>query len=1124
MRNFERPAKTKKSFLATEFHGSLSLLRFNRQGILSHFGRCFVESRMCFGAAGKWTIIGIVAGILLFFTFNIPAVAQQFDQKLYSEMRWRCIGPFRGGRTVAITGVPHQPNVFYMAAVNGGVWKTTDFGNTWNPIFDDQPTGSVGALAVAPSDPNIIYVGSGEGLQRPDLAVGDGIYKSTDAGKTWTHLGLRDAQQITAILVDPKDANRVFVAAEGHPYGPNTERGVFRSNDGGQSFQKVLYKDENTGAADLAFDSKNPQTVYAVLWAARVAPWEVRSGGSIYIAGSGLFKSTDGGDTWRPLTKGLPTAADELGRMGIAVAPSQPNRIYVSAEAKRGVAGIYRSDDAGESWQHVNDDRRIGGRGPGAMGIAVAPDNPDEIYVANTTTWKSTDGGKTFVGFKGAPGGDDYQRIWISTENPQIIALSADQGAEISVNRGATWSSWYNQPTAQFYHVTTDNRFPYWVYGAQQESGSAGTLSRSDYGEITFREWHPVGVFEYGYIAVDPLDSNILYGARLTRTNQELGEVADITPEPIRRGEYRYDRTLPVVFSPLDPHALFFSTNVLFKSTDRGNSWQVISPDLTRESYAIPANLGAFAVADPEKGKHRGVIYAVAPSFKEVNTIWAGTDDGLMDITRDGGKSWQNVTPPQLVPWSKVSVLEASHFDAGTAYAAINSFRLDDLRPHIYRTRDFGKSWQQITHGLPGNAPSNVVREDPIRKGLLYAGTETSVYVSFDDGDNWQPLQLNLPHTSMRDLAIHGDDLIVGTHGRSFWILDDVTPLRQLGDEVAKFGVYLFAPQEAIRFRWNRGTDTPLTPEVPAGKNPPDGAIIDYYLASSWSTPVTLEVFDAQDHLVRRYASTDKPKPIEKIAAENPIPMYWVRPTKILSGEAGMHRFVWDLHYPPPDSLGHEYPISAIYQDTPELPLGEFALPGRYIVKLTVNGQSYSQPLVLKTDPRIKTSEADLGKQFEMQSGAVEGMNESFASLQQVQSLRAQLKDRAEKAGKGKLGDAIAALDKQAAELEGAAQSAFFGLPASGKQPEDFSSLNQHFGGILTVADSADAAPTTQATAAYREFKDALHTLLTRWAKIRQTEVPALNTLLKTGALEAVDPNAPLKAAPSADVDGDDEP
>jgi photosystem II stability/assembly factor-like uncharacterized protein len=1082
---------------------------------------------MRISTAGKWLIVGILIASIFGASADAQQldqkVGQQFDQKFLSDMRWRCIGPFRGGRTVAISGVPHEPNVFYMAAVNGGVWKTTDFGNTWNPIFDDQPTGSVGALAVAPSDPNIIYVGSGEGLQRPDLATGDGIYKSTDAGKSWAHLGLRDAQQITAILVDPKDSNRVFVAAEGHPYGPNAERGVFRSTDGGKSFRKLLYKDENTGAADLAFDPANPQIIYAVLWAARVAPWEVRSGESFISAGSGLFKSTDGGDNWRPLTKGLPEAADGLGRIGIAVSRSEPNRVYVTVEAKKN-AGVYRSDDSGESWKQVNSDRRIGGRGPGAMGIAIAPDNPDVIYVANTTTWKSTDGGKTFVGFKGAPGGDDYQRIWISTENPQVIALSSDQGAVISVNGGATWSTWYNQPTAQFYHVTTDNRFPYWVYGSQQESGAAATLSRSDYGEITFRDWHLIGVFEYGYVAVDPLDSNILYGDWLTRTKQDIGEYAKVTPEPVRRGEYRYTRTLPVVFSPLEPHTLYFAANVLFKTTDAGNSWQVISPDLTRESYEIPANLGVFAAGDTEKGKHRGVIYAVAPSFKEANTIWAGTDDGLIQLTRDGGKSWQNVTPPQLKPWSKVSIIEASHFEAGTAYAAINSFRLDDLRAHIYRTRDYGKNWAEITNGIPDGGASNVVREDPARRGLLFAGTEGSVYFSINDGDDWQPLQLNLPHTSMRDLAIHGDDLIVATHGRSFWILDDVTPLRQLNADIAKENVHLFAPQEAIRFRWNRNPDTPLPPEFPAGKNPPDGAIIDYYFAENAKGAANLEIFDEQNHLVRRYSSTERAEPLEKTAGEHPIPMYWVRPTQILSGAAGMHRFVWDMHYAPPDSLGHEFPISAIVHDTPKHPLGAWALPGKYAVKLTVEGKSYSQSFVVKMDPRIKTSLADLRKQFEMQSGSIEGMNETFEALGKVRSVRAQLKERGAKAGKGALADAITALDKQAAELEGAAQSNFFGLPPGAKQAENFSSLNQHFGGILSVADSADAAPTTQATAVYRELEGDLEKLTARWTKIRQQDIPALNTELKKAGLTAVDPNRSPDTTPSADADGDDEP
>jgi photosystem II stability/assembly factor-like uncharacterized protein len=1070
---------------------------------------------------GPLRVIALVC--LLIVAFPVLSVgAQNYDPKLYSGMRWRCIGPFRGGRTVAISGVPQQPSVFYMAAVNGGVWKTNDFGNTWLPIFDEQTSGSVGALAVAPSDPNILYVGSGEGLQRPDLAVGDGFYKSIDAGKTWTHLGLRDAQQITAIVVDPRNPDRVFVSVQGHPYGPNTERGIFRSLDGGKTFEKVLYKDENTGGADLVMAPGNPQVLFAALWAARVAPWEIRSGESFVIPGSGLYKSTDGGGTWRQITKGLPGADDLLGRMGIAYAPSNPNRMYLTAEAKK-EPGIFRSEDGGESWQHVNEDHRIGGRGPGAMGIAVSPDNPDLIYVANTTTWKSTDGGKTFVGFKGAPGGDDYQHIWVNPSNAQTIALSSDQGAVISVNGGETWSSWYNQPSAQFYHVTTDNRFPYWVYGAQQESGSAAVMSRSDVGELTFREWSLPGVEEYGYIAVDPRDSNILYGGRITRTNQALNEYANVAPEPIRTGQYRYNRSLPIVFSPFDPGILYFAANVLFRTTDGGRSWQVISPDLTRETPEIPANLGAFSAGDPEKGKHRGTIYALAPSLKEAGTLWAGTDDGLIHITRDAGETWKNITPPQLTSWSKVSLLEASHFDAGTAYAAVNRFRLDDLKPHIYRTRDFGANWQEIVAGLPENAPINAVREDPVRKGLLFAGSETSVYVSFNEGDTWQSLQLNLPHTSMRDLAIHGDDLIVATHGRSFWILDDITPLRQLNDRIAESPVFFFQPQEALRWRSNRNPDTPLPPETPAGKNPADGAVLDYFLAAAATGPVTLEILDSTGATVRRYSSADPPLPMDKIAAEHPIPMYWVRPARTLSSAPGMHRFLWDLRGEPPKSLNKEFPISAIAHDTPLLPLGAWALPGSYTVRLTVDAQQFSQPLTVKMDPRIKTPVQDLEAQAALESGSVSGMNHSFDALGQVQSVRAQLKESLAKA-RGKLADSLAEFDKQCAALAGATTGTFFGTPPSGKQTESFSTLNQHFGQLLGLADSADAAPTTQANKVYAELTRELDSLLGRWNDLKQNSVPKLSSELQKAGLTALDINKPLNHDMSEAGGGDDEP
>jgi photosystem II stability/assembly factor-like uncharacterized protein len=907
-------------------------------------------------ALPKWLLAALLAPI---------ACAQTLGPELYGGLRWRMIGPFRGGRTVAASGVPGQPNVFYIAANNGGVWKSTDAGRVWKPVFDDQATGSIGALAVAPSDPRVIYVGSGEGLQRPDLSVGDGIYKSADAGQSWQHLdsnqALHDAQQISAIIVDPHDSQRVFAAVLGHPYGPNAERGVFRSTDGGATWQKVLYKDENTGAVDLAFDPSNAQTVYAVLWAARQAPWEI--GESFKGPGSGLFKSTDGGSTWQPLTGGLPTVAEGLGRIGIAIAPSDPRRMYALVDANANAGGVYRSNDAGATWQRINHEERVWGRGSDFACVRVDPKDKDVIYIANTSTYRSMDGGATFTSIKGAPGGDDYHTIWINPEDPSIILLASDQGATISLNGGETWSSWYNQPTAQFYHVITDNRFPYWVYGGQQESGSVGTASRGDDGGINFRDWHPVGVEEYGYVAPDPLHPGIIYGGKVTRYDQATGEVQSVGPSLGRRGgKYRFVRTMPLLFSPVDPHILYLGSQYLLRTVNGGQSWEEISPDLTRASYEIPPSLGVFTSADPEKGKHRGVIYTIAPSYKDGNVIWVGTDDGLIHITRDAGKTWTNVTPPALTPWSKVSVMDASHFDTASAYAAINRFRLDDLAPHIWRTHDFGKTWKEITRGLPDNAPINTVREDPQRKGLLFAGSERAVWVSFNDGDDWEPLRLNMPATSIRDLTIHEDDLVAGTHGRSFWILDDITPLRQASAAIATSDAHLFKPQTAMRVRWNKNTDTPLPPEEPAGQNPPDGAILYYYLKNA-SDSVVIEVLDAAGKLARRYSSADQPPPPEN---DLTYPSYWIRPPQIPPAVPGMHRFVWDLRYTPPDAMRHDYPMTATYHDTPREPRGPIALPGEYTVKLTVDGKSLTQPLTVKMDPRVKTPPAALKQQFDL--------------------------------------------------------------------------------------------------------------------------------------------------------------
>jgi photosystem II stability/assembly factor-like uncharacterized protein len=1039
----------------------------------------------------------VLSATFLTLVFVSLSLAQQFNPNLFQNLRWRCIGPHRGGRTVGATGVPGQPNVFYIGINNGGVWKTNDYGHTWKPIFDDEPTGSIGALAVAPSNPDIIYVGSGEGLQRPDLSTGDGIYKSTDAGKTWKHLGLRDGQQIGSIIVDPRDPNRLFVAVLGHPYGANEERGVFRSTDGGESFQKVLYKDENTGAIALAFDPSNAQIIYADLWSARQGPWE---NGAWQGPGSGLFKSTDAGSTWRRLTKGLPTFEQGLGRIGFCIAPSDSKRMYATVDASPQLGGVYRSDDAGESWRRVSSDPRPWGRGSDFAEVKADPKNPDIVYSANVVTWRSTDGGQNFKAFRGAPGGDDYHTIWINPNNPQTILLASDQGAIVTVNGGETWSSWYNQPTAQFYHVITDNQFPYWVYGGQQESGSVGIASRGNDGQITFREWHPVGLEEYGYAAPDPLNPNIIYGGKITRFDKSTGQVQNIAPEAVRSGKYRFLRTAPLIFSPVDPHVLYFAGNVLFKTTSGGNSWDIISPDLSREQPEVPDSIGVFRTADLSKMARRGVIYTVAPSYKDVNVIWAGTDDGLIHVTRDGGKKWMNVTPPGVTPWSKVSLMDAGHFDVSAAYAAINRIRLDDQRPHIYRTHDGGKTWQEIVRGLP-DEPINVVREDPQRPGLLFCGSERAVYVSFNDGDTWQPLRLNMPASSIRDLVIKDDDIVVGTHGRSFWILDDITPLRQISDQIASSDAFLFKPQQAYRVRWNMNTDTPLPPEEPAGKNPPDGAIFNYYLRSAASAAVILEVFDSAGKLVRRFSSADKPDPIDAIEKEVNIPTYWIRRPQILSAEAGMQRFVWDLHYPPPEGQRPEYPIAAIYADTARHPLGPWVLPGSYAVKLTVNGRSYTEPLTVRIDPRVKTPAEGLAQQHAIAMKCYSGIGQVRDALNQLRKLRSQLKDLTARAGQGAVGDAIAALDKKAAALEGVGGGSTGGGPGASSPEPSLTRMNAELLGLMEIVEGVDATPTTQASIASEELQRRLSELISRWSELKGKDVKSLNEELRLASL-----------------------
>ena len=1019
-----------------------------------------------------------------------PDAAKQVDPTLFQDLRWRLIGPFRGGRTLAATGVRGQPEVFYSGSVGGGVWKTDDAGRTWKPLFDSQAIASIGAIAVAPSDSNVIYVGSGEADMRSSISYGDGMYKSTDGGKTWAHIGLSDSRQIGRILVDPRDPNRVFVAALGHAYGPNQERGVYRSKDGGKNWQRILFHDENTGAIDLALEPGNSKTIYAALWQTRRPPWSIYppSNGP----GSGLYSSNDGGDHWEQVTgHGLPS--EGLGRVGIAFAPSNPRRIYLIVDAKEG--GLYRSDDGGQNWQRVSNDKRIWQRGWYFGELRVDPKDPETVYVPNTSTYRSRDGGKTFVAFRGAPGGDDYHELWIDPDEPLRMVLSSDQGTLVTRNGGETWSSWYNQPTGQFYHVVTDNRFPYWVYGAQQDSGSAATPSRSKYRSLNFHDWRPMEAGEEnGYIAPDPLNPGVAYGGFVARQDFSNEQVQQLPPMLAHPGDYRRTWTLPLVFSPIDPHVLYFGSQILFRTADGGNSWQIMSPDLTREDPGVPANLDAATAADAPKGKRRGVVYTIGPSYVRAGEIWAGTDDGLIHLTQDEGKTWENVTPPDVTPWSKVTHIEASHFDAGMAYAAIDRHRLEDLRPYLYRTRDFGKSWQRVSNGIPEGSFLNCVREDPVRKGLLYVCTEKGVYISFNDGDEWQPLQLNLPVTSVRDLVVHDDDLVIATFGRSFWVLDDVTPLRQFDSHVAAADAWLFRPATAYRVRPGSDQGTPVPMDEPLAANPPDGALLDYFLREKSSSPVQLEIFDSEGKLVRRFASNDELHKTDPRDVQFPI--NWVHNPQPLSAEAGTHRFVWDLRYPLPKNV----------HSTFWGPSGPWALPGSYIVKLTANGKSSTQPLSVKMDPRVKTPQDVLVRQFELASQLAVRLGEVSTALRQVTGLRKQIDARKKEAGgNAELQQALEGFDKKievAVDPDSDADFMLFGLAVPDKEHVTLPQASVALTALLFIVQSADAAPTADATTARERWEAAAQETLARWMALQKEDLANVNSLLQTAKMK----------------------
>ena len=992
------------------------------------------------------TVRNVVAVFILavqLLTLHSYAGAATVQMSMYSGLLWRLVGPFRGGRVLTVSGIPGNPSTFYFGAVGGGVWKTIDAGRTWTPIFDSQHVASIGAIAVAPSNPNVIYVGSGEADMRSDIIHGNGVYRSSDGGATWTRIGLTDTRQIGRIAIDPRNANRLFVAALGHAYGPNTERGVFRSDDAGKTWSKVLYKDADTGAIDVVLDPRNSDVLYAALWQTRRPPWNIYppSNGP----GSGLFKSIDGGNTWQQLLSGLPRSG--VGHTGIAVSPSDSQRVYAVVDALNG--GLYRSDDAGAHWMLVDNEERIWKRGWYFSKVTVDPRDRDIVYVSNTSLYRSTDGGHNFTAIKGAPGGDDYHMLWIDPMDANRMILGSDQGAIVSLNGGKTWSSWYNQPTGQFYHVATDHRFPYWIYGAQQDSGALATPSRSNHRQISFRDWQPIAAGgESGYIAIDPHDSRVVYGGTVDRFDWVTGQDQDLSPERAHPGVYRHTWTLPVTFSPRSG-ALYYSTQVLFRSADRGHSWQIISPDLSRLNPPTPSTLDATTAKDKHGGNRQGVIYSIGPSPLRDGLIWAGTDDGLIWVTHNEGRTWRNVTP-NLSAWSKVGNIEPSAHDAATAYASVDRHRLEDDRPYIYKTHDSGMTWTLIAHGIPDGSFVNVVREDPVQRGLLFAGTETGVFVSFDEGGSWLPLQMGMPVTSVRDLAINQGDLVAATHGRGFYVLDTIVPLRQLVGRAIS-APWLFSPATAIRVRSGNDQGTPLPLDTAAADNPPVGAAIDYYLTRTATTPLHLEIFDSGGHLVRGFLSSEPPKAVDPKTLD--VPAAWHTPAEAPSSQSGMHRFIWDFRYGRDD--------------------GVLAPPGRYTVRMSVDGNVQSRPLFVRKDPRVRATDQQLLQQFTFARRVEAAQAQAAAAYRDADALRKTTTDPA----------LLAKLNSVAGgppphnpdDSIGAAETNLHSLHY----------LSTALSNLKDAVESADAAPTADMRKAFTIDERDLRNALARWKALR---------------------------------------
>jgi len=1015
---------------------------------------------------------------------------------LFKALQWRGIGPYRGGRALAVAGIPGDASTFYFGAVAGGVWKTTDGGSTWQSLTDGTSISSVGAIAVAPSNHDIIYVGTGEAAPRGDITYGDGVYKSTDGGKSWSHAGLTDSRQIGALIVDPNNPDIVLVAALGHAFGPNTERGVFRTTDGGKSWTKVLYKDENTGAIDVSFDPHNSRIVYAALWQARRQPWNFSSGGP----GSGLYRSTDGGVSWKQLTgNGLP--AGILGRIHVSVSAADSRRVYAMIEAAQG--GLYRSDDGGEHWQRINDDGRLSQRAWYFSTILADPHDADTVYAENTGLFRSTDGGKSFELLPARHG--DHHGIWIDPTNTDRIIESSDGGASISFDRGKTWSTVYNQPTAQFYHVSVDTRFPYYAYGAQQDNSSIAIASMADGvhdagngGAIRQHDWYEVASGEAGFVLADPRDASIVYGTNenlIERFNKQTTQSQVVSVWPVDASghaakdlEHRFNWTSPLAMSPFDADTLYYGMERLYKTTDDGHTWTAISPDLTRNDKSKQQASGGPITKDITSVEYYDTIFAIGESPLSRGMIWVGTDDGLIQLTRDGGGSWANVTPRDMPAWSTISMIEPSRYDANTAYVAVDRHKLDDIKPYVFVTSDAGKSWTRIDSGLPAGSFVHAVREDSVKRGLLYAATETGVFGSFDSGHHWQSLQLNLPRTPIHDLVVKDDDLVVATHGRSFWILDDVTPLREVAAASGAAGAYLYKPTAGHRLYYPDQADK----RPPAGQNPPAGLLIDYYLPSAPRSPLTIDIVDAKGEMVRRLTSA-KPERAEQ-------PPEWpdqVHPMRTLPAEAGMNRFVWDLRYDDPVQIP-----DAFYAGLP--PRGPIALPGEYTVKLTYEGQTHTAPLILKIDPRVTGSPAGLQQKFALAMEVYRDQDALHRSVNDIRAFKGEVAAALQKSG-GKAGSAALTTEgnsllQRAAQIEGILMQANIkGSEANLNYP---GMLNEQIYSFANLLDDADTAPNTPEVQTYAGLHDKLGKQLADWASLKSGGVATFCGHLRDAGLQ----------------------